>query len=103
LPAQVHVIVPRTTSRRKPGLRLHTNKLAPEDVTKREGLRITTAARTILDVTAAGLSEEHVRAAVAEALRRGLVTSAGLLRQADRRSQRVAGTIRRMIESGAEE
>ncbi|MFQ5408929.1 MAG: type IV toxin-antitoxin system AbiEi family antitoxin domain-containing protein [Anaerolineales bacterium] len=96
LPAQVHVIVPRTASRRRLGLRLHTNRLASEDITMREGLRITTPARTIVDVAAGGLSAEHVQRAIEEALQRGLATRDELFSQAERRSNRVARNIRRM-------
>src|SRR5438105_5743568 len=32
LPAQVHVTVPRTASRRRAGLRMHTNRLRPLDI-----------------------------------------------------------------------
>ncbi|MBK6711504.1 MAG: hypothetical protein IPG51_14390 [Chloroflexi bacterium] len=39
LPGETHVIIPRTASRRRPGLRLHTNQLRPEDVTNRRDYR----------------------------------------------------------------
>src|SRR5271170_133128 len=38
LPGKVHVTVPRTASRRRNGVRLHTNRLQPRDVAKRDGL-----------------------------------------------------------------
>ena len=50
LPAEVHVTVPRTASRRRNGISLHTNRLRPADVVKREGLPVTSVARTIADV-----------------------------------------------------
>ncbi|HUS79805.1 MAG TPA: type IV toxin-antitoxin system AbiEi family antitoxin domain-containing protein [Armatimonadota bacterium] len=83
LPAAVHLIVPRGASRRRrPGLRLHTNLLKPEDVTNVMGLPITTVARTITDVAIGGLSEEMVSQAAREAVRRGLVSQEGLVRYA---------------------
>src|SRR3990170_6203451 len=50
LPGKVHVIVPRTASRRRRGIRLHTSRLNPGDITVREGLPLTTIPRTIADV-----------------------------------------------------
>jgi predicted transcriptional regulator of viral defense system len=94
LPAEVHVIVPRTASRRRKGIRLHTNRLRTDEVTQRAGLPITTVARTIADVTASGLAEEQVRQAIEEAVQRGLATRESLLGQAARRS----GRTRRMLE-----
>ncbi len=93
LPNQIHVTVPRTASRRRPGLRLHTKQLESEDVTRYEGLPVTTVLRTLVDVAAAGLADEQVRQAIQEALRRGLVARKSLLRlTASRR-----GRIKRLV------
>jgi predicted transcriptional regulator of viral defense system len=89
LPAEIHVTVPRTASRRRPGLRLHTKQLAPEDVTRYEGLPVTTVLRTLVDVSAAGLADEQVQQAIQEALRRGLVTRESLVRSSASRGGRI--------------
>ena len=68
LPAKIHVIVPRTASRRREGICLHTNRLGADEITTREGLPVTTVARTIADVSISGLSEELINQAVREAL-----------------------------------
>jgi len=91
LPDQVHVTIPRTASRRRPGLGLHTNQLEPEDITRYEGLPVTTVLRTLADVNRAGLADEQVQQAIQEALRRGLVTRESLLGQAWSRSSRFLG------------
>lgn len=83
LPAQVHVTIPRTASRRRPRLRLHTNRLEPEDITHYEGLPVTTVLRTLVDVATAGLPNEQVQQAIGEALRRGLINRESLIRRAD--------------------
>jgi predicted transcriptional regulator of viral defense system len=88
LPAEVHVIVPRTASRRRVNIRQHTNQLAPDEITRRGGLRVTTVARTIADIGSHGLAEEQVRQAIQEALQRGLVSQEELLTQAERRGGR---------------
>lgn len=64
----VHATVPRTASRRRKGIRLHTNRLSPTIVMKREGLLVTSVPRTIADVTKAGLSGDHVARATSTTL-----------------------------------
>jgi predicted transcriptional regulator of viral defense system len=97
LPGEVHVIVPRTASRRKRGMRLHTNRLGPDEVTERAGLPITTVPRTIADVIASGVAQEQVEQAVREALQRGMTTNEELLAQAVRRGGRAYRVLRSLI------
>ena len=66
-------------SRRRSGLRLHTNSLKPEEITTREGLPVTTVARTIADVAIDGLAKELVVQAIHEAVNRGLTSQEALL------------------------
>ena len=89
--------MPRTASRRRPGLRLHTNRIAPEEITHYDGLPVTTVPRTIADVAAAGLSSELVIQAVQEAIVNGLATPDELL--AAGRTTRV----RRLLQGALEE
>lgn len=88
LPGDIHVIIPRTASRRRPGLRLHTNSLKPEEITTREGLPVTTTARTIADVAIDGVARELVVQAINEAVDRGLTSPEALLAQADEQGGR---------------
>ena len=97
LPGEVHVIMPRTGSRRRSGIRLHTNRLHPNEVTSREGLPVTTAARTLIDLAATGLAEEHIRQAVNDALHQGLVGRDELLSMATQRGGRAMRIIRNII------
>lgn len=97
LPSEVHVIVPRTASRRRQRIRQHTNRLETDEITSREGLPVTTVARTIADVATSGLSEEHIRQAIREALQRGLVTREELLVQANRRGGQTGQMIRKYL------
>jgi len=90
LPGEIHIIVPRTASRRKAGIRLHTNRLAADEVTQRAGLPITTVARTIADVITGGLARDQIRQASHEALQRGLTTRENLLAQAVRRGEQTS-------------
>jgi len=88
LPHEIHIIVPRTSSRRRKGIKLHTNILAERDVTNREGLPITTVARTLADASASGLASEQVKLGIQQAVRRGMVTMKALKDHADRRGGR---------------
>jgi predicted transcriptional regulator of viral defense system len=99
LPNQVHVTIPRTASRRRLGLVLHTNRLEPKDVTRYEGLPVTTVLRTLVDVTVAGLPDEQVYQAIHEALRRGLVGRDSLLQRAASHG----GRIKRLVEESVQE
>jgi hypothetical protein len=55
----------------KPSTKLF--EIAKGDVRERDGYRITTPLRTLLDVAASQLSPEHLQAGTSEALKRGLV------------------------------
>jgi len=94
LPGEVHVIVRRTASRRRQGVRLHTNRLSSDEITRRAGLLVTSVARTIADVAATGLAEEQVYQAIQEALERGLVTREALLAHAMSRGGRASRLMR---------
>lgn len=99
LPSEIHVIMPRTGSRRRKGVRLHTNRLSPDDVARREGLPVTNAARTIVDVAASGIAKEQIRKAVHEAIRQGLTGRDELLSMASRRGSRVQRIIENILDS----
>jgi predicted transcriptional regulator of viral defense system len=103
LPDQIHVTVPRTASRRRPKLRLHTRRLEPEDVTRYEGLPVTTVLRTLVDVTAAGLADEQVRQAIQEALRRGLVARESLLRLSASHGGRIKRIVNEALREGSQQ
>jgi predicted transcriptional regulator of viral defense system len=97
LPATIHVIIPRTASRRRKGIKLHTNQLQADEITQRDGLPVTTPARTIADVISDGLSFQLVKQAIIEALQRNLTNRQELLNQAERRKGSVAETIERVL------
>lgn len=96
LPAEIHIIVPRTSSRRRPDIRQHTHRLDADEITSREGLPVTTVLRTLADVAASGLAEEQVRLAVREAIERGLTSAEALRRYAQKRGGRFQEIIQGM-------
>ena len=68
----VDITIPSRTGRaRRPGVRIHTGRLPPPEVTGRSGLPVTTPARTLLDL-AAVLTARALERAIDEAERRGL-------------------------------
>ena len=97
MPAQIHVIVPRTKSRRLKDLKLHRHRLGENEVTRRDGVQVTTAIRTLLDVAAAGVGEDQVAEAVREALQRGLVRRNDLVTAAWSRGGRARKVIERAL------
>jgi predicted transcriptional regulator of viral defense system len=77
LPERVHLTVPPGFRKATPsGCVLHKAVLAPGDVEEREGFRVTTPLRTLLDAAASGVSREQLEKAATDALSRGLVSRA---------------------------
>ncbi|MBC8503906.1 MAG: type IV toxin-antitoxin system AbiEi family antitoxin domain-containing protein [Chloroflexi bacterium] len=97
LPSEIHVIVPETASRRRDGIRQHTNQLIPSEIARREGLPVTTVSRTISDVTISGIPEELVQQAIQEALQRGLTSQEELRNHAERRGGRAKRIIHAIL------
>jgi predicted transcriptional regulator of viral defense system len=93
IPNAVHLTVPRSRRHlpRLLGVAFHTTSrsLRPEDVTVRDGIRLTAPPRTIVDAAEAGTGPEQIEMAVSQALSRGLTTPAALRHEADGRSRRV--------------
>jgi predicted transcriptional regulator of viral defense system len=74
LPGQTHLTVPPGFRKQAlPGCVLHKEVLRPSDVQVRQGFRVTTPLRTLLDAARGNVSQEQLERAVADALRRGLV------------------------------
>lgn len=81
IPDEIHLILPPTSSRRRPGIRVHTVKLEPDEVTFWEGFKITTVARTISDVARTYHDKTQIELAIHQALTRGLTTKKELMAQ----------------------
>jgi len=98
LPSEIHVTVPRTASRRRSGMRLHTNRITKREIIYRDGVAVTTVPRTIADVAAAGMSDELVIQAARDAVSKGLATPTELLAAA--RSKRVQSLLSQVLGEG---
>jgi predicted transcriptional regulator of viral defense system len=102
IPDEIHLTVPRTKrhSPRLPGVVVHTTTrpLARSDVVVRDGIRVTSPVRTILDVAESGVGPEQVEAAIRDAEQRGLLTVRQLREAAVTRPARV----QRLVTTAAE-
>lgn len=101
IPDAVHVTVPRArnVSRQMPGVRVHTTTrpLTGDQITIRDGLRVTAPARAIVDVADGGSGPEQIVAGIQEAIRRGLTTPELLHAAAARTSSRVRELLEQAI------
>ena len=98
LPDEIHLTVPRTASRRMKGVRLHTARLRPEEVTWRQGLPVTTLPRTLVDLVRSGVAEEWIHQAVQQALERGLISEEALRREVTQYGGKTANFILSILE-----
>lgn len=75
MPEKVHLSVPKGFRKRPPiGIVLHKSDLSEADVEHRNGFRVTTPLRTVLDIARSReVSPEHLESAVRDAVARGLV------------------------------
>lgn len=103
IPEVVHLTVPRSKRYRpaSAGIAIHTTTrpFAPADTTVRDGIRVTSVARSIVDAAEAGTAPEQIVAATAQAIHRGLTTKRELLSLSRGRGARVE----RLIEQGLEQ
>jgi predicted transcriptional regulator of viral defense system len=75
MPEKVHLSVPKGFRKRPPrGVVLHKSDLSEADAEDRNGFKVTTPLRTVLDIARSReVSPEHLASAVREAVARGLV------------------------------
>lgn len=101
MPDRVHLTVARRDrgARVPRGVVLHTTATPPSgaDMARRQGIAVTSPARSIVDAAAAGTAPEQIEAAVAEALSAGLATAGQLRRLAQRSDRRVTALVERAL------
>jgi predicted transcriptional regulator of viral defense system len=75
MPARIYMTVPPGFRKRPPpGVVLHRDRLAAHEVERREGYRVTTPLRTLIDAATVGIDPERLSHAVLDAIRKGLLT-----------------------------
>lgn len=82
-PVRVDLTVPPNFRKSAPGVRLHKGLLPEDDVTRFEGVKVTTPTRALLDSATGYLDGDQFATAVSDAIRVGLTSRADLLRRAD--------------------
>jgi predicted transcriptional regulator of viral defense system len=101
VPDAVHLTVPRASRhrRRTPGVVIHTTTrpLHGKDVAVRDGIRVTSAERSIADAAQAGTSPDQIVTAVSQAVERGATTPSRLLTVARERGERVERLLRQAL------
>jgi len=101
IPNEIHFILPRSSSRRRKHIKMHTGTLPPEDVTSFEGFQITTVSRTIIDVLSTNMDFDQIVLAIQQALDRGLTNREKLIIQAKQRSGKITKLITELINQKA--
>lgn len=96
-PVRIHLTVPLGFRSSDPLIVLHREPLPADDVEQRGAWRVTTPLRTLADVAAGELSQEHVDQAVSDAMERGLVTRRTVLRRTADLSERPALRLERAL------
>lgn len=103
VPNKVHITVPRSKRHHPtlPGVTMHTTSRPYQttDVVNLEGIRLTSATRSILDAAEAGTAPEQIEMAVWEAVERGITSQTRLEEGARERNRRV----RRLIQGALSE
>ncbi len=75
-PAHIHLTVPPHFRRRlSAGVVIHRGVIPPKDWEERDGCRVTTPLRTLVDIAADPTSWMYLESAVRDALRQGMVRS----------------------------
>lgn len=83
-PAEIHLTVPSGFRNKDSGVILHRAVLDDNEIEERQGYRVTTPVRAIVESAAARVDQDILDSAVAEALNQGLTTRQRLLHAAQR-------------------
>lgn len=101
-PALVHLTVPEGFRARDAMVVTHHGVVPAEDREQRAGWTVTAPLRTLVDAAAGDLSQEHIDAAVADALERGLTTRRRLLGRSADEQERAALRLERALHKAAD-
>lgn len=96
--AKVHLTVPAGFTRRDDAVALHAAELPESDVQERTGFRVTTPARSIIDIATLAPDDEQLARAIADGRDAGLLTVRGLRSRAEAVDARAALYIERALQ-----
>jgi predicted transcriptional regulator of viral defense system len=87
MPARIYMTVPPGFRKiAPPGIVLYRDKLSPHEIEQREGFRVTTPLRAIVDAARVAVDVERLAAGIRDAIRKGLL--------ADRQVEDAAATLK---------
>lgn len=98
LPGEIHLIIPKTRSRRRDGIKYHVCKITKNEITSYRGLPITTVERTIADSIRSGLNDFLIKQAIQQGIDRGMMTRESLIDQAGRSGKKTIETVRAILD-----
>lgn len=98
---QVHLTVPQDFGKHDDALVLHRAEVPNQDIAEGAGFRLTTPLRSLIDVAGTGPDEDQLGRAIAEALKRGVLTAKRLRQRAEEVDARSALYVERALTTGA--
>lgn len=96
--ARVHLTVPPDFTMRDDAVVLHHAELPPSEIQDRAGFRMTTTARSLIDVATSAPDEDQLARAVQDARQRGLVSVKSLRSRAEAVDARAALYLERALQ-----
>jgi predicted transcriptional regulator of viral defense system len=96
-PSEIHLTVPPDFRQKDSTVILHRAELADDEIEQRQGYRVTTPIRAIIECAAVQVDQDMLDSAVGEALDRGLTTRRRLLHAAQRLGARAELGVERAL------
>lgn len=93
MPGEIHITFPRTSSRRRKGIQYHTKAISENEITRYQGLRVTTVPRTIIDLIESGFEPVQIKKAIEQAIQRGMMTKEDLIHEAKNKGKMVSSKL----------
>jgi predicted transcriptional regulator of viral defense system len=100
MPGIIHVTIPRTSSRRRKGLRFHTKQISEDEVAVYSGLRVTKIPRTIIDLLESGCDFGIIKDSITQAVKRGMVSYDEISRFSIGKSKKIIEQINQIVDGG---
>ncbi|MCA1707362.1 MAG: hypothetical protein LC808_30485 [Actinobacteria bacterium] len=101
-PAEIHLTVPPGFRQKDRPVVLHRSELADKDIEQRQGFRVTTPLRAVVETAALGADQDIVDAAVTELRDQGVVSRRRLLHAAQELGPRAELAVERALRAEAE-
>jgi hypothetical protein len=96
-PSEIHLTVPPNFRQKDSTVILHRAELADDEIEERQGYRVTTPIRAIIECSAVQVDQDVLDSAVAEVLDRGMTTRRRLLHAAQRLGARAELGVERAL------